>query len=59
MLIPIDVHDLLVKFADNGYNPRLWDALALKVPPGQVGEQWRAANIAQRRPARYNPGGQD
>ena len=46
MVIPIDVHDLLVKFADNGYNPRLWDALALKVPPGEVGEQWRAANIA-------------
>ena len=48
MLIPIDVHDLLLKFADTGYNPRLWDALALKVPPGEVGEQCKWGGMPKR-----------
>jgi hypothetical protein len=46
MLVPIDVHDLLLKFADKGYNPGLWDALALRIPAGPEGDQWRAANVA-------------
>ena len=45
MLIPIDVHDLLLKFAENGYNPLLWDALALRIPFGPEGDAWRAANV--------------
>ena len=34
MLVPIDVHDLLLKFADNGWDEKLWDAMALTVPSG-------------------------
>jgi len=44
MLVPIDVQDLLLKFADNGYNPAKWDALALRIPAGPEGDHWRAAN---------------
>jgi hypothetical protein len=45
MLVPVDCQDLLLKFADNGYNPGKWDALALRIPPGPVGDAWRAANV--------------
>ena len=44
MLVPIDVHDLLLKFQENGYNPNLWDALAVSIPQGPVGEEWRKKN---------------
>lgn len=46
MLVPIDVHDLLRKFAENGFNPNLWDALALTIPHGPKGDEWRRANAA-------------
>ena len=29
MLIAVDAQNLLLKFADYGYNPKMWDALAL------------------------------
>jgi hypothetical protein len=41
MLVPIDVHDLLLKFADKGYNPSKWDALALRTPAGPESDQWQ------------------
>ena len=44
MLVPIDVHDLLLKFKENGYNADLWDALAVSIPEGPIGEQWRLEN---------------
>ena len=46
MLIAIDAQDLLLKFTDNGYNPRMWDALALTIPPGSAeGDSWRQKNV--------------
>ncbi len=44
MLVPIDVHQLLMKFAENGFNPKLWDVLALRVPAGWLGDAWKKAN---------------
>lgn len=44
MLVPMDVHDLLLLFQENGYNAALWDALAVSIPQGPVGEEWRKKN---------------
>ena len=44
MLVPIDVQDLLRKFWENGYNPALWEAMALTIPHGPVGDDWRCKN---------------
>lgn len=44
MLIAVDAQNLLLKFADYGYNPRMWDALALTVPAGAEGDRWREEN---------------
>ena len=44
MVVPIDVHDLLLLFQENGYNAALWDALAVTIPQGPVGEEWRKKN---------------
>ena len=40
----MDVHDLLLKFAENGYNPAIWDALAARISNDEAGKEWRAAN---------------
>jgi hypothetical protein len=45
MLVPIDVHDLLLKFADNGWNEKLWDAMALTIPSGVEGDEWKTRNV--------------
>jgi len=45
MLVPIDVQDLLLVLATNGFNPKLWNALAATVSQGPEGEKWRQANI--------------
>ena len=44
MLVGIDVQDLLMKFAKKGYNPDIWKALALAIPFGPAGQEWRDAN---------------
>ena len=44
MLVPVDCHDLLFKFAENGFNPKLWDALACTIPHGAAGDEWRGKN---------------
>lgn len=44
MLVPIDVHDLLLKFAENGFNPDLWRCMAARVPEGEVGKHWQQKN---------------
>lgn len=45
MIVPVDSQDLLLKFYENGYNPTLWDALAVRIPKGAVGDVWRAKNV--------------
>jgi len=45
MLVPIDAHDLLAIFAENGYSPSLWQVLSARVPAGPEGEKWKQANI--------------
>ena len=45
MIMPMDSQDLLLKFFENGYNHSLWDALALRIPQGEVGDSWRAKNL--------------
>lgn len=44
MLVPIDAHDLLLRFQEDGYDPSLWDGMAVTIPEGKIGEQWRMAN---------------
>ena len=51
MLVPMDAQDLLLKFFENGYNPKKWEALALKIPSVGFGTQeaaqeWRQKNVA-------------
>ena len=50
MLVPMDSQDLLLKFYENGYNPRKWEALALKIPSigfgaQEAGQEWRNKNV--------------
>ena len=46
MIVPMDAQDLLLKFYDNGYNPKKWEAMALKIPSvGDVGQEWRQKNV--------------
>ena len=45
MLVPVDCHDLLLIFSENGYSPKLWDVLAARVPKGPEGDNWRQANV--------------
>ena len=45
MLVPSDVHDLLLHLSVKGFNPSIWDALACTIPEGPVGEAWRTANV--------------
>lgn len=46
MIVPMDAQDLLLKFYENGYNPKKWEALALKFPSvGSSGHEWRAKNV--------------
>ena len=44
MLVPMDVHDLLLCFQEDGYNPCLWYAMAMTIPTGTHGQLWRDAN---------------
>lgn len=44
-LVPIDVQDLLKKFAEKGYNPMLWEAFGARIPNGPVGASWVEKNI--------------
>lgn len=45
MLVPCDVHDLLLQLATKGFNPSVWQALACTIPEGDIGEKWRQANV--------------
>jgi hypothetical protein len=44
MLVPIDVHDLLARVAQDGWSFKKWDALACEIPTGPVGQEWRRQN---------------
>lgn len=44
MLVPIDVHDLLARLAEDGWSFKKWDALACEIPAGAVGQAWRQQN---------------
>jgi hypothetical protein len=43
-LVPIDVHDLLLRISQNGWSWGAVDALACEIPPTDVGDKWRAFN---------------
>ena len=43
-LVPIDVHDLLLLIWNLGWNWDKVDVVVCQVPPGEVGEGWRAFN---------------
>ena len=45
MVVPIDVHDLLVRIVGDGWDESLVDALACKMPPS-LAATWRAKNVA-------------
>ena len=50
MLVPMDCQDLLAKFYENGYNPKKWEALALKIPSigfgaQEAAQEWRSKNV--------------
>ena len=50
MLVPMDCQDLLAKFYENGYNPKKWEALALKIPSigfgaQEAAQEWRNKNV--------------
>ena len=44
MVVPIDVHDLLVRIVSDGWDETLVDALACKMPPSMAAE-WRSKNV--------------
>lgn len=44
MLVPVDVQDLLLRFAQNGFNSNLWQGMAMTIPAGTEGQSWRDAN---------------
>ena len=46
MLVPIDVHDLLRRIAEDGWSYKKWDALACEIPEGPLGQDWRQQNEA-------------
>ena len=43
-LVPVDVHDLLLQIATQGWSWAECTALASEIPPGEEGERWRAFN---------------
>ena len=43
-LVPIDVHDLLDRIANDGWSFSAVDTMAVEVPPGELGDKWRAFN---------------
>ena len=43
-LVPIDVHDLLARIANDGWSFAAVDTMAAEVPPGKEGDAWRAFN---------------
>ena len=44
MVVPIDVHDLLVRIVSAGWDETLVDALACQMPPSMAAE-WRSKNV--------------
>ena len=44
MLVPIEVHDLLRRMAQDGWSYKKWDALGCEIPEGPLGQAWRQAN---------------
>jgi len=44
LYVPVDVHDLLACFCKDGFNVRVWKALACSRPPGELGDAWVARN---------------
>ena len=45
MLVPADVHDLLVRIANKGWCWFKVDVLAFEIPPNDEGNSWRLANV--------------
>ena len=43
-LVPIDVHDLLLRIVNDGWSYSEVDALAAEIPPNDEGQKWRAFN---------------
>ena len=50
MLVGIDVQDLLLRIASDGWSWARWDALACERPPNHIGAEWADANkmLAQK-----------
>ena len=44
MVVPIDVHDLLIRIVSDGWDEMLVDALGCKMPPPMAAE-WRSKNV--------------
>ena len=45
MALLADVHELLDRMVEDGFNPKRWNALACTIPAGQEGDRWRAKNV--------------
>ena len=45
MLVPIDVHDLLLRIFFQGWCWTQVDALAGEIPPNETGQSWRDGNV--------------
>jgi hypothetical protein len=44
LYVPIDVHDLLKRWMRDGFNPRVWKALACSRPTHELGDKWVERN---------------
>lgn len=42
MLVPVDVHDLLLRLSQDGWSWNKWTAMVTDVPAGLIGECWAA-----------------
>lgn len=45
MAVIADIHDLLDRMVEDGFNPKKWVALACTIPEGCEGDRWRAENV--------------
>jgi hypothetical protein len=45
-LVPVDVHDLLLRISASGWSWKAVDALACEIPPTSIGAQWRDWNAS-------------
>ena len=45
MLLPVDVHDLLLRLAGDGWVWKKANILGCKIPNSDIGREWRQANV--------------